>query len=48
LDASTSFLILGLAFGLGFLVYISLAILDLLDEYRLNNKVNLKGADISH
>jgi hypothetical protein len=45
---STSVLILGLAFGLGFLVYISLAIMDLFDEFRLNAKGKLKGADISH
>ncbi len=44
---STPFLVVALAFGLGFLVYISLAILDVVDSFKLTAKGKLKGADIT-
>jgi hypothetical protein len=45
---NTPLLIVEIALGLGFLVNITLAIVDLLDANRLNAKGKLKGADISH
>ena len=44
---SFSLLALAVTGGLGFLVFISLAILDRFEAYKLSVKGKLKGADIT-